>query len=170
MMIIFATTATLAKGGNIIYLKLIKGRRQNSFPLTTNCSQNLTAPSKGISYSVCNLCLHFTKLTGPIAYTLHSNPIPQEMVQMAFCDLSHTFHKQVTNVSQHVFCHPTVSNFDISPILFLMNGTIIMNKKMYWIKILTLLTDICNLSQLLPTYFDASPEFRVSNFSCRSRV
>ena len=24
------------------------------------------------------------------------------MVQMAFCDLSHTFHKQVTNVSQHV--------------------------------------------------------------------
>ena len=28
---------------------------------------------------------------------------PQQMVQMAFCDLSHTFHKQVTNVSQHVF-------------------------------------------------------------------
>ena len=27
----------------------------------------------------------------------------QQMVQMAFCDLSHTFHKQVTNVSQHVF-------------------------------------------------------------------
>ena len=25
------------------------------------------------------------------------------MVQMAFCDLSHTFPKQVTNVSQHVF-------------------------------------------------------------------
>ena len=25
------------------------------------------------------------------------------MVQMAFCDLSHSFHKQVTNVSQHVF-------------------------------------------------------------------
>ena len=25
------------------------------------------------------------------------------MVQMAFCDLSHTFYKQVTNVSQHVF-------------------------------------------------------------------
>ena len=25
------------------------------------------------------------------------------MVQMAFCDLSYTFHKQVTNVSQHVF-------------------------------------------------------------------
>ena len=25
------------------------------------------------------------------------------MLQMAFCDLSHTFHKHVTNVSQHVF-------------------------------------------------------------------
>ena len=25
------------------------------------------------------------------------------MEQMAFCDLSHTYHKQVTNVSQHVF-------------------------------------------------------------------
>ena len=25
------------------------------------------------------------------------------MGQMAFCDLSHTFHKQVINVSQHVF-------------------------------------------------------------------
>ena len=25
------------------------------------------------------------------------------MVQMAFCDWSHKFHKQVTNVSQHVF-------------------------------------------------------------------
>ena len=37
------------------------------------------------------------------AYTLHSNPIPQQMVQMAFCDLLHTCHKQVTNVSQHVF-------------------------------------------------------------------
>ena len=28
---------------------------------------------------------------------------PQQMVQMAFCDLSPTFHKQVTNFSQHVF-------------------------------------------------------------------
>ena len=28
---------------------------------------------------------------------------PPQMVQMAFCDLSHTFHKQVTNVSQHIF-------------------------------------------------------------------
>ena len=31
------------------------------------------------------------------AYTLHSSPIPQQMVQMAFCDLLHTFQKQVKN-------------------------------------------------------------------------
>ena len=37
------------------------------------------------------------------------------MVQMAFCDLSHTYHKQVTNVSLACFCHPTVGNFDVSP-------------------------------------------------------
>ena len=30
-------------------------------------------------------------------------PYPQQMVQMAFCDLLLTVHKQVTNVSQHVF-------------------------------------------------------------------
>ena len=35
---------------------------------------------------------------------------PQKMVQMDFCDLSHTFHKQVTNVSQHVFCYTTLCN------------------------------------------------------------
>ena len=27
---------------------------------------------------------------------------PQRLLQMAFCDLSHTFHKQVTIISQHV--------------------------------------------------------------------
>ena len=46
---------------------------------------------------------HFTNELSPptahnmvVQYTLR-------MVQMAFCDLPHTFHKQVTNVSQHVF-------------------------------------------------------------------
>ena len=68
-----------------------------------NYSQNVTEPSKGISYLVGDLYRRFTRLTGPSFYTLHSNLIPQQMVQMAFCDLSHTFHKQVTNVSQHVF-------------------------------------------------------------------
>ena len=36
------------------------------------------------------------------------------MVQMAFCDLSHTYHKQVTNVSPACFCQPTLGNFDVS--------------------------------------------------------
>ena len=60
-------------------------------PLTTNFSQNDTEPSKGISYPVADLCRHFTKLTGPCAYTLHSNPIPPKNGLL------------VTNVSQHVF-------------------------------------------------------------------
>ena len=33
---------------------------------------------------------------------------------MAFCDLSHIFHKQVTNVSPACFCYPTAGNFDLS--------------------------------------------------------
>ena len=28
---------------------------------------------------------------------------PRHMVHIAFCDLLHTFHKQVTNISQHIF-------------------------------------------------------------------
>ena len=32
------------------------------------------------------------------------------MVQMVFCDLAHTFHKQVTTC----FCFATVGNFDVS--------------------------------------------------------
>ena len=40
---------------------------------------------------------------------------PQQMVQMAYCDLSHTYYKQVTNVSPACFCHPTLGNFDVSP-------------------------------------------------------
>ena len=51
------------------------GRRQNFLSLTTNFSQNVTEPPKGISYTVSDLCQRFTKLTGPFAYTLHSNPI-----------------------------------------------------------------------------------------------
>ena len=54
-----------------------------------------------LSYPVGKLCRRFTKLTGPIHYIVIW--YPQQMVQMAFCDLSHTFHKQVANVSHHVF-------------------------------------------------------------------
>ena len=52
------------------------GRRRYSLPLTTNFSQNVTEPSKGISYPVGDLCWHFTRLAVSSVYTLHSNPIP----------------------------------------------------------------------------------------------
>ena len=55
---------------------IIKGKHKNSLTLTTNFSQNVTEPSKGISYPVGDLCLDFTKLTGSSAYTLYSNLIP----------------------------------------------------------------------------------------------
>ena len=53
-----------------------KERNQNSLPLTTNFSQKLTQPSKGIRYPVVDLCRCFTKRTLPSTHTLHSNPIP----------------------------------------------------------------------------------------------
>ena len=34
----------------------IKGRRQNSLPLTTSFSQNVTEPSEAVNYPVDNLC------------------------------------------------------------------------------------------------------------------
>ena len=36
------------------------------------------------------------------------------MVRIDFWDLSYTFHKQVTNVLEACFCHPTVVNLDVS--------------------------------------------------------
>ena len=89
-------------------------RYQNSLPLTTNFSQKLTQPSKGITQMVtfadvpqnglCPLPIHYIEIR-----------YPKQMGQMAFCDLSHTYHKQVTNISPACFCHPTVGNFDVSP-------------------------------------------------------
>ena len=38
----------------------------------------------------------------------------QQIAQMAFSDLSHTYHRQVTNVSPAYFCHPNMGNFDVS--------------------------------------------------------
>ena len=49
------------------------GETSNSLPLTTNVLQNLTAPFKGISPPVCNLCRYFIKPTGLSAYILFSN-------------------------------------------------------------------------------------------------
>ena len=60
----------LLMGGLIVVV--VKGRHQNSLPLTTNFSQKLTQPSKGINYPVGDLC----KLTLPSAYTLLRNLIP----------------------------------------------------------------------------------------------
>ena len=85
------------------YGSMNKGRHQNSLPLTTTFSQKFTEPSEGVSYPVGDLCRHFTKLTLSFAYTLHSYPILPTDGTNGFCDWWHTFHKQVTNVSQHVF-------------------------------------------------------------------
>ena len=71
------------------------GGRQNSLPLTTNFSQNVMEPSKGISYPVGDLHFHFTKLTGLVAYISQTG-------QQCF---------------PACFCHPTVGNFDVSSIL-----------------------------------------------------
>ena len=92
-----------------------KGRRQNSFPPTTNFSQNATEPSKGISYLVGDLCRHFTKLTGPCAYTLHSNPILPTDATNGLLWLV-TYNSQTGHqYFPECFCHPTLGNFDISP-------------------------------------------------------
>ena len=45
------------------FLKVWKGRFQNSLPLTTDFSQKFTEPSGGISYPVGDLCRHFTNMT-----------------------------------------------------------------------------------------------------------
>ena len=42
-------------------------------------------------------------LLGPVPIHYIVIRYPQQMVQMAFCDLLHKFHKPVTDVSQHVF-------------------------------------------------------------------
>ena len=72
-------------------------------------------PSKGISYRVGNLCRVSQNGRCPLPIYYMVIRYPQQMVQMAFCDLSLTFHKQVTNVSLACFCHATVVNFDVSP-------------------------------------------------------
>ena len=67
---------TAKQFGKTCSFQYTKGRRQNSLPLTTIFSQNVTELSKGISYPVGDLCRRLTELTGPVAYTLHSNLIP----------------------------------------------------------------------------------------------
>ena len=86
-----------------------------SLPLTTNFSQKFTEPSKVISYPVGDICRRFTKLTGPSAYTLHSNLIPQT-------DGTNGLLRLVTYIPQTghqcfpaCFCHPTVGSSYVSP-------------------------------------------------------
>ena len=92
-----------------------KGRHQNSLPLTTNVSQNVTEPSEGISYPVGDLCRRFTKLTGSSAYTLHSNPIPPTDGTNGLLWLVAYVSQTGQQCFPACFCHPTVGNFGISP-------------------------------------------------------
>ena len=80
-----------------------KGRHQHSLPLTTNFSQKLTQLSQGISTQLVTFAGISQNRLCPLPIHYIVIRYPQQMVQMAFCDLSHTYHKQVTNVSQHVF-------------------------------------------------------------------
>ena len=91
------------------------GAFMGDVPITTNFSQNVTEPSRGISYPVDDLCRCFTKLTGPCAYTLHSNLIPStdgtNGLLWLVAYISQTGHQ----CFQTRFCHPTVGNFEVSP-------------------------------------------------------
>ena len=58
------------------YPRYSKGRRQNSLPLTTNFSQKLTQPSKGISYPVGDLADVSQNKLCPLPIHHYSNPIP----------------------------------------------------------------------------------------------
>ena len=89
--------------------------------LTTNVSQMFPESSRPINYPVGDLNRLFRKLTGPCDYTLHSNPIPQQMLQNGLCGLFHMFHKQVPDVSQHVFV--TVHFGILTPPLIPLIGT-----------------------------------------------
>ena len=91
------------------------GRRQNSLSVFTNLSQRVTELRKRISHPVGDLSRCLTKLTGPSAYPIHSFLITPTNGTNGLCDLSHTFHRQITNVSPDCFCHPIVVNIDVFP-------------------------------------------------------
>ena len=60
----------------IITFIVLMNKVRGYLKIPSNFSQNVTEPSKEISDPVGDLCQCFTKLTGPCAYTLHSNSIP----------------------------------------------------------------------------------------------
>ena len=90
-------------------------RRQNSLPLVTNFSQNITEPSKGISYPVSDLCWRFTKLTGSSDYTLHNNPMPPTDGTNGLLSLVAYISQTGHQCFPACFCHPTVRYFGVSP-------------------------------------------------------
>ena len=90
-----------------------KGRGHNSLPQTFHKSSH-NHPKGSVTQLVIFADVSQNRLCPlPIHYIVIR--YPQQMVQMAFYDLSHTYHKHVTNVSPACFCHPTVGNFDVSP-------------------------------------------------------
>ena len=88
---------SLLTGYSLYILHYYSSERKKSKPVFTNLSHRVRKPfrsisytfggcdssdlhrrSKGISFPVGDLCRHFTKLTGPSAYILHSNLIPPD--------------------------------------------------------------------------------------------
>ena len=85
------------------------------------------------------------------------------MVQMAFRDLLHTYHKQVINVSPAYFCHLTVGNFDISPyVLQLLSMSYISDVPIPLLTVVSYIT--CLIYQVYP--YPTDTELRLSKLSC----
>ena len=79
-----------------------KGRHKNSLPPTTNFSQKL--PQSLVTALVTFADVSQNRLCPlPIHYIVIR--YPQRMVQMAFCDLLHKYHKQ--DVTQHGKRYPS---------------------------------------------------------------
>ena len=81
----------------------LKVRHQNSLPLTKSFSHK--SSHNHLRGSVTQSVIFPVSQNSLSPLPIHYMVIqyPQQILRMAFCDLLHTFHKQVTNVSQHVF-------------------------------------------------------------------
>ena len=71
------STGKVKKAGLVVnVIVYVKCRRQNCLPLITNFPKSLqTHPNGSVTWLV-TLADFSQNLTGPSAYTLHSNPIP----------------------------------------------------------------------------------------------
>ena len=63
-------------------------------------SQKVTEASKRIFTQLVTFADVSQNWLGPLSIHYMVIQYPQQMIQMAFCDLSHTFYKQVANVPQ----------------------------------------------------------------------